>query len=161
MTAKAKVAIGQAAKTHYIIDTAPFHTVATAPCGAVLISSDPNKVRPGTMLISAVTCADCRTAIRNKAKLESFLKWYAANGLCGDPRVDPKIGDVQDVWLSNLDDGCEVCGAKPWEECAAYEDEHEREFTRCAKYNEGCRVSARLTFAGKTWCDRHAKIAGQ
>ena len=90
-------------------------------------------------------------------KLEGFLQWYAVNGAHRDPRIDPAIGDVQDAWLAQLDDGCEVCGAEPWEPCDdEIVSEHARKFTRCAKHRDGCRHQARYSHREALWCSAHA-----
>ncbi len=97
-------------------------------------------------------------------KLEAFLVWYKTNGAHRDPRVDPNIRDVQDAWLASLDDGCEVCGAEPWEPCdpeavisaGGVCGEHVRRFTRCEQHGAGCHRQARYESAGKKWCSTHA-----
>ena len=90
-------------------------------------------------------------------KMGGFLAWYAKHGAYRDPRIDPAIGDVQDAWLAQLDDGCEVCGAEPWEPCDdEIVSEHARKFTRCAKHRDGCRHQARYSHREALWCSAHA-----
>lgn len=90
-------------------------------------------------------------------KLEAFLQWCLKEH--GDPRKLPveRVCALQDEWLAALDDGCEVCGAPPWEPCDEMDGPHERRFTRCAGHENGCRRAARLVAPdGKTWCSGHA-----
>lgn len=50
---------------HYRIETDDGYNVGRyAPCGAQLVSSDPNAIAPGAIAIHQVTCPACKAAVR-------------------------------------------------------------------------------------------------
>lgn len=52
---------------HAILTIAPYRVSHVAPCGATVVSGNPDTVTPSAELLERVTCADCRSAIRNIA----------------------------------------------------------------------------------------------
>lgn len=94
-------------------------------------------------------------------KVEAFLAWYRVREERGEFGPMRSMGQqglcaLQDKWLAELDEGCGVCGAPPWETCDVEDNPHERKFVACARKADGCPRAARFVDAeGGTWCTTH------